>query len=99
MKKCLQCFEIKPLTCYYKNKLGRDGYVIRCKECTLINRVNRLNGMYMDKEEKLVIIRQARHKGLETDRQRSNELLTDIGYDIQSELSIHQQFLYKYNLT
>jgi len=99
MKQCIQCLETKPLTSFHKNKLGRDGYVIRCNTCTAFNRVNRLNGIYMDKEERLVIIRQARSKGLETDRKRSNELLTDIGYDVEGELSIHQQFLQKYNLT
>jgi len=98
MKQCIQCLETKPLTSFHKNKLGRDGYVIRCNTCTAFNRIQRLNGIYMSEEDRLELIKQARSKGLETDRKRSNELLTDIGYDIQSELSVYEQFLIKHNL-
>ena len=99
MKQCIQCLETKPLTSFHKNKLALGGHIIRCNTCTAFNRIQRLNGIYMSEEVRLELIKQARSKGLETDRQRSNELLADIGYDVEGELSIHQQFLQKYNLT
>jgi len=32
-KTCKDCFELKPLSNFYKNKASRDGHVNRCKAC------------------------------------------------------------------
>ena len=53
----------------------------------------------MDSDDRLTQFQQARRKGAQTEKRYAYQLLTDIGYDVEGELSIHQQFLQKYNLT
>jgi hypothetical protein len=52
----------------------------------------------MDPDDRLTQYQEARRKGVETEKRYAYQILTDIGYDVKSELSIHEQFLKKYNL-
>jgi hypothetical protein len=98
MKKCKICQETKPYDDFNKNSKTYDGYFNKCRICTKQYYANLSNGIRLTKEEKHEAVRESKVKGMENERRFSKELLKDIGYDVESELSIHQQFMLRHNL-
>jgi len=98
MKKCNICQIEKPYTEFNKNKYAPDGHLSKCRVCVKQYYKDLQSGIRLTKEERDVIIKLARFKGFETERKQTEEILKGIGYDLDSELSVHQQFMLKYNL-
>ena len=99
MKQCILCNELKDLTLFHKNKYSSDGLLNKCGSCVKEYVKNLKEGVRMNPDDRLTQFQQARRKGVETEKRYAYQILTDIGYDVEGELSIHQQFLQKYNLT
>ena len=98
MKQCIACNEFKPESSFSKNKHTRDGLLKKCKDCSKQYVKDLANGIRMSPEERLNQIRLSKSKGMETEKEYAYEILAEIGYDIDGELSIHEQFLMKHNL-
>jgi hypothetical protein len=98
MKQCNVCNEFKPESSFTKNKHTSDGLLKKCRECVNLYIRDLNNGIRMSPEERLNQIRLSKRKGMETEKEYAFELLSEIGYDIKGELSVHQQFMLKHNL-
>ena len=98
MKLCRACNKIKPLNMFITIKNGERG--ARCRLC-------KANGIVIPKAEKLTIsskvkndIRLRLKSITKKDYIDTYEFLRDsLGYDLNSEFTIHEQFCIKYNLT
>ena len=98
MKKCIICKIEKPYTEFNKNKHSPDLHLSKCRLCVKQYYKDLQSGIRMNPEERLEMTRQAKIKGMDNERRSTEELLKGIGYDVESELSIHQQFMLKHNL-
>jgi hypothetical protein len=88
MKRCRECKVEKELIDFYKQSRNTDGFNNICIECSKLYYKN-------------LCIKQASDNDSETNILNDEDvclLLEKIGYDLQSELSVHQQFMMKYNL-
>ena len=98
MKKCKICKIEKPYTDFNKNKCSPDGLMSKCRVCVKQYYKDLQSGIRMTDDDRLNQIRLSKRKGMDNERKYTEELLKGIGYDLDSELSIHQQFLMKHNL-
>ena len=98
MKKCNVCNIEKPLTEFNKNKHSPDGLLNKCRVCVKQYYKDLQNGIRMNPEDRMEQIKLAKVKGMDTEKKHTQELLKGIGYDIDGELSIHEQFMLKHNL-
>jgi Fe-S-cluster-containing dehydrogenase component len=98
MKKCKICQIEKPYTEFNKNQYAPDGHLSKCRACVKQYYKDLQNGIRMSPEERLNQIRLSKRKGMETEKEYAFEILSEIGYDIKGELSVHQQFMLKHNL-
>jgi hypothetical protein len=98
VKKCKICKIEKPYTDFNKNKSSADGLMSKCRVCGKQYYKNLQSGIRMTDDDRLNQIRLSKKKGMDNERKYTEELLKEIGYDLDSELSIHQQFLMKHNL-
>ena len=99
MKKCIACQIVKPYDDFNKQRKSFDKYSSKCRDCVKqYYKEIQKNGIKLSKEERVNIMRSVRVKIFDEERNHTNELLKGIGYDIDSEVSIHQQFMLKHNL-
>jgi hypothetical protein len=99
MKNCCACDIDKPVSSFYKNNNLRMGYDAKCKLC-------RRTGMLCRKannKEKPEPVRKKEYPYITSPTQddwiETFSFLKDIGYELRDDLSIHEQFCIKYNLT
>ena len=89
MKTCIKCEIEKDLSEFTKNKQSKDGLNVYCKECvkkTTLEKRLKLNPNWKPT------------KRVDTDAEFSKKVLIRLGYDLNSELSVHTQFLIRHNL-
>jgi hypothetical protein len=96
MKKCCICNEIKDESCFSKNNHSPDGLLKKCKPCLRIYLKDLKDGIKLSDEEKTNILKTARLTGLINIKENTNKMLKVIGYEPDSLLSIHEQFLIKH---
>lgn len=72
-------------------RASKDGYDTICKECS--NKYQRQRRGHNDDKKTPVERRKL------NENQIVEELLKKLGYELNGELSVHQQFIKKYNLT
>jgi hypothetical protein len=88
MKRCRECKIEKELTEFYKQSRNSDGFNNICIECSKLYYKNLMIIQSSDNHSESNIL----------EDEDVCLLLEKIGYDLQSELSVHQQFMLKYNL-
>ena len=98
MKKCIICNQIKPYDDFHKNCNSLDGRLNKCKPCLKIYTNNLKTGVRMSEEDKKEKLQQTKLKAMSHEKEISNSLLKTMGYEVESELSIHEQFLIRHNL-
>jgi hypothetical protein len=96
MKECCICNELKDESCFSKNKHSPDGLLKKCKPCLRIYVKALKDGIKLSDEEKTNILKTARLTGLINTKETTNKMLKVMGYEPDSLLSIHQQFLIKH---
>ncbi len=96
MKQCCICNEFKDESCFSKNNHSSDGLLKKCKPCLRIYLKDLKDGIKLSDEEKTNILKTARLTGLINIKENTNKMLKVIGYEPDSLLSIHQQFLIKH---
>lgn len=93
LKYCSRCHDLKLETEFFKNKRFEDGLDYYCKTCrVIVNRKKRHKPEDMDLS--YIKISYARPK----DYHDMYLMLEKMGYDLNSEKSIHEQFCDKYGL-
>lgn len=95
MKTCSRCKIEKPFDEFYYRFDSKDKRTPRCKVCEMENQRElklKKNPDYKPKTQKEKI-----ETRFQNEIELKNELLTILGYDLNSELSIHQQFLLRHN--
>lgn len=95
MKKCRECQLEKELDQFNKRASNRDGYDNKCKECIKIY-IRNLNSR--NSTDNVVDYKLIKHNTILSEKVSADCLLKNIGYELESELSIYQQFLIRHNL-
>ena len=96
MKKCKICQLEKPYDDFNKSKYSLDGRINKCKPCLKQYNVDLRNGKRMSKEEKQALIKLSTQKAMEHEREISNNLLRAMGYEPDSLISVHEQFIVRH---
>jgi len=81
---CRGCEEYLPIADFALNN-SEFGYATKCLNCS---HTQRPRTIYINTNE----------KKLSNERIAANQVLEKLGYDLQSEETIHQQFLRRHNL-
>jgi hypothetical protein len=98
MKQCNICNEFKPESSFSKNKHTSDGLLKKCKDCTKQYTKDLQNGIRMSDEDRLNQMRLSKRKGMETERELTKYMLRVMGYEPDSLISVHEQFLVRHLL-
>jgi hypothetical protein len=98
MKKCILCNEIKPYDDFHNNSTSLDGKLNKCKPCLKIYTDNLRSGARMSQEDLKEMRKNLKIKAMSHEKEISDSLLETMGYEVESELSIHEQFLIRHNL-
>jgi hypothetical protein len=103
MKQCCACLKEKTIDYFWKNKQIKSGYDNKCKVCKNSGKfcvVRRKK----PKDKKNSVGRPARNNAPQLFNVKKSDwvetflFLKEIGYDLSSDKSIHEQFCEKYNL-
>jgi hypothetical protein len=97
MKICSRCKIEKPLDEFYFRFDSKDKRTPRCKKCEMEKQKElklKKNPDYVPKTNK-----EKSEQRFKNEEELKNELLTILGYDLNGELSVHQQFLRKHNFS
>jgi len=100
MKRCIKCKLVRELDeFHFKNGHGSERSRT-CKECIQFEVAERAyrNKMGIPHKDKFQIAREAKQTREQFEKLICNELLTDMGYEVDCELSIHEQFMIRHNL-
>jgi hypothetical protein len=100
MKRCIKCKLVRELDeFHFKNGHGSERSRT-CKECIQFEVAERAyrNKMGIPHKDKFQIAREAKQTREQFEKLICNELLTDMGYEVNCELSIHEQFMIRHNL-
>ena len=96
MKQCCICNEIKDESCFSKNKYSSDGLLKKCKPCLRLYLKALKDGIKLSEQEKNDILKTTRLTGLINTKENTLKMLKVMGYETNSLLSIHEQFLKKH---
>jgi len=96
MKKCLGCQIEKQITEFNKRTSNYDGYDHRCRECIKIY-IRNLNSR--NSTDNVVDYKLIKENILLQEKVSADCLLKNIGYQLNSEFTIHEQFMLKHNLS
>jgi hypothetical protein len=95
MKKCRQCQLEKELDQFNKRTSNRDGYDNKCRECVNIY----MRNLYLrNSTDNIVDYKVVRQNTILSEKVSADCLLKNIGYKLDSEFTIHEQFLIRHNL-
>lgn len=96
MKRCIKCKIVKEFDEFNVRNSNPDGRHNICRLCEAKQIAERkLRDVPRNKYE---IARDAKANREEFEEIVARELLTDLGYEIESDLSVHEQFLIRHNL-
>ena len=98
MKQCIICNEIKPYSEFNKNKNSLDGKLNKCKPCVKQYTLDLKNGNRLSVEEKREIRKHTKEKAMNHEREITNYMLRVMGYEPDSLISVHEQFLIRHLL-
>jgi hypothetical protein len=96
MKKCKICQIEKPYEDFNVSKNSLDGRINKCKPCLKQYTTDLRNGKRMTKEEKNHLLSISKVKAMEHEREITNNLLRVMGYQPDSLISIHEQFIVRH---
>ena len=96
MKKCKICQIEKPYEDFNVSKNSLDGRINKCKPCLKQYTTDLRNGKRMTKEEKNHLLSISKVKAMEHEREITNNLLRAMGYQPDSLISIHEQFIVRH---
>jgi hypothetical protein len=96
MKKCKICQIEKPYEDFNVSKNSLDGRINKCKPCLKQYTTDLRNGKRMTKEEKNELLSISKVKAMEHEREITNNLLRVMGYQPDSLISIHEQFIVRH---
>ena len=100
MKRCIKCLEVKEIEDFSIRRDNIDNRHTVCRVCvnesTLIREQNKQLGI--PPRTRFEISKIAKETRNNFEELVSKELLEQMGYDLNSELSVHEQFLIKHNL-
>jgi hypothetical protein len=96
MKECCICHEIKDESSFSKDNHSPDGLLKKCKPCLRLYLKDLKDGIKLSDEEKTNILKTARLTGVINTKETTNKMLKVMGYEPDSLLSIHEQFLIKH---
>jgi len=96
MKKCKICQIEKPYEDFNVSKNSLDGRINKCKPCLKQYTADLKNGKRMTKEEKNDLLRLSKEKAMDNEREITNNLLRAMGYQPESLISIHEQFIVRH---
>lgn len=99
MKKCKICEEELPYTEFHKDRARKDGHLDRCKRCTKVYMNDLRNGIKLTPEERRRIMQQSKSNIKDMERETTMDMLKVMGYEPESSISIHEQFMTKHKLT
>ena len=97
MKKCIGCQIEKQITEFNKRASNYDGYDHRCRECIKIY-IKNLN-LRNATDNVVIDYKKIRENTILEEKVSADCLLKNIGYELDGEFTIHQQFMMKYNLS
>jgi hypothetical protein len=100
MKRCIKCKLLRELDeFHYKNGHGSERSKT-CKECTQLYVAERAyrNKLGIPHKDKFQIAREAKQTREEFEVLVAKEILTDLGYEVDSDISVYEQFLIRHNL-
>lgn len=92
MKKCYQCEITKEITDFV---ISNGYYRNICKRCQADNNYFKVHG-HLNRTKRQYEAQVSTKKNIE--EETKNEILRILGYDLNGELSVHEQFLQKHNL-
>lgn len=96
MKRCIKCKIVKEFDEFNVRNERSDGRHYACRVCEAKTVAERkLRG---EPRNKFEIARDAKANREEFEQIVARDLLKDLGYDSESELSIHEQFMIRHNL-
>jgi hypothetical protein len=98
MKKCRVCNIEKHIDEFHRKQGHRDGYSTQCKQCVSIYMKNFKNGIKVGKPDRFKIARDVRDRRCIDEAEFSLHILKTLGYELEGEISVHQQFLLRHNL-
>ena len=81
---CTFAGEYKPAELFYEWKSSNNGYSPSCINCTFLKRTGH-GGIKQDRNEQY-------EKKSQEDVRMAKEILTKLGYDVNSEIPVYQQF-------
>lgn len=96
MKKCKICQLEKPYEDFNVSRNTLDGRINKCKPCLKQYTTDLRNGKRMTEDEKKDIMRQNKLKAMDHERQITNDLLRAMGYEPDSLISVHEQFIVRH---
>jgi|LakMenE01Jun11ns_1017448.scaffolds.fasta_scaffold9455232_2 hypothetical protein len=95
MKKCRGCQLEKEVTEFNKRTSNYDGYDHRCRECLKIY-IKNLNSR--NSTDNVIDYKLIKENTILEEKVSADCLLKNIGYKLDSEFTIHEQFMMKHNL-
>jgi hypothetical protein len=98
MKKCRTCNIEKHIDEFHRKQGHRDGYSNKCKECVSLYAKNFKNGVKLGKPDRFKIARDVRDRRIVDEAQFSLDVIKLLGYELEGEFSVHEQFLMRHNL-
>jgi len=100
MKRCIKCKLVKELDEFHFKQGHGSERSRTCKECIQFEVAERAyrNKMGIPHKDKFQIAKEAKQTREQFEKLLSDELLSDMGYKMDNELSIHEQFLIRHNL-
>ena len=96
MKQCKICQLEKPYEDFNVSKTSLDGRINKCKPCLKQYTTDLRNGKRMTQEEKNDLLRLSKEKAMDHERQITNDLLRTMGYEPDSLISVHEQFIVRH---
>lgn len=95
MKQCRVCGETKELYEFVTRNSLSSGKDKICKQCAADYMYFRKHGTLVREKKPRVNSAEIR---IENDEEGTKEVLKRLGYDLNSELTVHQQFMIRHNL-
>ena len=100
MKRCNKCMKLKELDNFSLRQDKADSRAQTCKDCVFlaVQARKKRTELGLPPKDRFEIAKEVKETQSSFEEFLSNELLTELGYDLNSELTVHEQFMIKFNL-